>query len=242
MGAQARGLDPPITCRRGEYLAARLFRSERVVRRLASTPDPARHRLRRLPPGDRLATCAALGLPTDRPLVLFLSSAGVTDQRKGWDLLEKSMSLVRDRHPDVELVVVGPPSPHTHTSTGVPIHWRGNVSGDASLAGLYNAANVTAVPSRDDNMPLTAMEAQRCGRPVVAFAIGGLPDIVGHHETGFLAPPFDTDALAMGLIEALDDSPQTDGWGPAARERAVATWSRRPVVDQHLDVYAEAIR
>jgi glycosyltransferase involved in cell wall biosynthesis len=142
----------------------------------------------------------------------------------------------------VQLIVAGPAEDGYASPSGVPIRWLGPLAGDDALRTLYSAADVLAVPSREDNMPLTAMEAQTCGRAVVAFDIGGLPDIVAHHSTGFLAPTGDTGALAQGLIEAISDARADDVWGRAARERAVATWSGPVVVRQYLDVYDEAVR
>ena len=184
----------------------------------------------------------ALGLPTDRPLVLFLASAGVHDRRKGWDLLDAALPAVRARHPRAEVVVVGPPDPGYVAASGAPIRWLGSVEGNEALALLYTAADVTAVPSREDNMPLTAMEAQTCGRAVVAFRIGGLPDIVAHGETGYLAPAGDTARLAEGLTRALDDSQGAGHWGTAARARALATWSPQAVVPQYRRIYEGVLR
>jgi glycosyltransferase involved in cell wall biosynthesis len=182
-----------------------------------------------------------LGLPVDAPLVLFLASAGIIDRRKGFDLLEQALPIVQSAYPDVRVVFVGPPSPDYRSTSGVPIHWLGAVDGNEALRLLYSACDVLAAPSREDNMPLTAMEAQTSGRAVVAFDIGGLPDIVVHEVTGHLAPPFDIEALAAGLVNAIDDSHGADVWGRAARDRALATWSPAAVVPQYLDVYREAI-
>ncbi len=182
-----------------------------------------------------------LGLPVDRPIVLFLSSAGIGDLRKGWDLLDAALARVRTHHPDVLVVIAGPASPDSAGTSGAPIHWAGQISGNDALRVLYSACDVTAVPSREDNMPLTAMEAQSCGRPVVAFRIGGLPDIVSHQQTGYLAPAFDTEALAEGVIQAIDDAQHDENWGRAARWRALSTWSGEAIVPQYLDVYAQAL-
>ena len=91
-------------------------------------------------------------------------------------------------------------------------------------------------------MPLTAMEAQSCGKPVVAFAIGGLNDIVDHNSTGHLAAANNTDDLAQGIINAINDSQRDNTWGQKARARALETWSPATVVNQYLDVYAQAQR
>lgn len=193
-------------------------------------------------PVDRQEARRALGLPDDAPTVVFLASAGIGDLRKGFDLLERALPAVRDAHRELQLVVAGPPEAARRAIAGVPVTWTGPLRGDDALRILYGAADALAVPSREDNMPLTAMEAQTCGRAVVAFDIGGLPDIVAHHATGYLAPAGDTDALAVGLIEALSDARGADVWGTAARERALATWSGPVVVRQYLDAYAQAMR
>ena len=185
---------------------------------------------------------AALGLPQDVPLILFIASGGINDGRKGWDLLEEALPQVRQAHPNAEVVIIGTATPGYETADRTPIHWIGDVHGDEELARYYSAADVTAVPSRDDNMPLTAMEAQSCGRAVVSFAIGGLPDSVSHQQTGYLANPYDVADLATGLTQALDDSQGMNVWSQAARLRAVLTWSPEVVVPQYLAVYEQAFR
>jgi len=179
-----------------------------------------------------------LGLPVDGPLIGFLSSAGIHDARKGWDLVDAALVRVRAVFPQVEVVIAGPPSPDFVPASGVRIHWLGSVENDSSLADLYSATDMTVVPSREDNMPLSAMEAQTCGRPVTAFDIGGLPDIVEHHVTGYLARPFDVDDLAQGIIECLGDAAGEQVWGRQAASRAQATWSPSIVVPRYLETYA----
>lgn len=193
-------------------------------------------------PIDKQEARRILGLPGDAPVIAFLASAGIGDRRKGFDLLEQALPAVRDAHPDVRLAIAGPAQTENSAIAGVPVTWTGSLHGDEALRALYGSADVLAVPSREDNMPLTAMEAQTCGRAVVGFEIGGLPDIVAHHQTGYLAPAGDTASLAVGLVEALSDARAEDVWGQAARARALATWSGPVVVQQYLDAYTRAIR
>ena len=191
-------------------------------------------------PTDMFTARNALGLPTDVPLILFLAGGGIHDPRKGWDLLEEALGKITPTFPTVEVVIVGPIDETYTNPSGIKIHWRGNISSNEILALHYNAANVTVVPSREDNMPLTAMEAQSCGKPVVAFAIGGLNDIIDHNVTGHLAGANDTNDLAQGIINAIHDSQSDNTWGQHARARALETWSPATVVNQYLDVYARA--
>jgi len=190
-------------------------------------------------PMDRSLARARYSLPTDVPLVLFLSSGGIADNRKGWELLEIAMTQVKSAFPLVELVVAGPASAdYTHPAS-IPITWIGQVEGNEALQSLYAAANVVAVPSKEDNMPLTAMEAQSVGVPVAAFTIGGLPDIVVDGVTGSLAPAFDVSALAAGIIKSLGADGESQGL--AARSHALETWSPMVVAESYLEIYQQEI-
>ena len=109
------------------------------------------------------------------------------------------------------------------------------------MARFLQAADVVAVPSTADNLPMTACEAHSAGRPVVAFRIGGLPDIIAHEVTGYLAAPFDAADLARGLIAGIANARSTDTWGDAARERALQRWSTELVVQKYLKAYERVL-
>jgi glycosyltransferase involved in cell wall biosynthesis len=96
------------------------------------------------------------------------------------------------------------------------------------------------VPSRLDNLPQTATEAQACGCPVVAFATGGLPDAVEGRVTGYLARPFDVGDLAQGLQWVLSDRERHESLRRQARERAQRLWSAEAVVPRYAEVFAAA--
>jgi glycosyltransferase involved in cell wall biosynthesis len=181
-----------------------------------------------------------LGITTEAPIVLFLASAGIHDRRKGWDLLDEALHTVREAHPDLEVMIVGPPEPNYEPRSGVELHWYGMATSNAELALLYNAADVTAVPSREDNMPLTAMESQTCGRPVVAFNIGGLPDIIEDQGSGSLVGSGSTSSLAAAIMAVVEDSRQSNCYGNRARERALAAWSPTVVV-KHYEMLLEQV-
>jgi glycosyltransferase involved in cell wall biosynthesis len=97
------------------------------------------------------------------------------------------------------------------------------------------------VPSRQDNLPNTAIEAHACGVPVVAFNIGGLPDIVEHQQSGWLAPPFEVDSLAKGILWVLSDPVQWQTLSIEARKIARSRFSPEVVVEKYLRIYEEAL-
>ncbi|HEX7387966.1 MAG TPA: glycosyltransferase [Castellaniella sp.] len=182
-----------------------------------------------------------LGLPENKQLVLFGAIGGGTDPRKGWDLLQGALEALAAAHPNLECVVFGQSEPVHPPELGLPIHWLGRLNDDTTIALAYGAADVTVVPSRQENLPQTGTEAQACGCPVVAFNCTGLPDVVVHGETGYLARPYDVADLAHGICWVLEDIARHAALCAAARERAVRLWSPAVVVPQYLSIYQEAI-
>ncbi len=182
-----------------------------------------------------------LGLPPDVPLVLFGAIGGGADPRKGWDLLQPALARIANELPKVESVIFGQSEPVNPPHLGLPIHWMGQLNDDVTLSLLYSAADVMVVPSRQENLPQSGTEAQACGCPVVAFNCTGLPDVVAHGETGYLAIPYDAEDLAKGIRWVLEDGDRYSRLSNAARARAVSLWAEDVVVPQFLAVYEQAI-
>lgn len=184
----------------------------------------------------------ALRLPPDKKLILMGADGGVADKRKGGDLLRSAMvRVLATRLGKIELIIYGQERPVHNEAWPCPVHWLGVVRDDRVLALAYSAADVMVVPSRQDNLPNTAVEAQACGLPVVSFDIGGLPDIVAHHETGWLAKAFDTENLAEGILWILSDEDRWNKLSRLAREKAVERFSRGVITEKYVRVYEEVL-
>ena len=100
------------------------------------------------------------------------------------------------------------------------------------------------IPSRQDNLPNTGVEAHACATPVIAFNTGGLPDIVEHQRTGYLAKAFDTEDLAHGIAWVLTQratGPSGGLLGQQARERAEARFAAPVVAAQYRAVYEQIV-
>ena len=193
-------------------------------------------------PMDRTYARNFLGVDFSRPTIGFVSSAGIHDQRKGFDLLQEAIHIVQSLVPDIQVLVVGP-RPTNSQIPGLPsMHFLGSIGTDEVLALAYNAMDVLAVPSREDNLPLTAMEAQLCERPVVAFRVGGLVDLIHHQTTGYLASPLDAKDLAHGLLESIDDARTSNGWGQSARQFGITQWGFRSVAARYRKLYDEILQ
>jgi glycosyltransferase involved in cell wall biosynthesis len=114
--------------------------------------------------------------------------------------------------------------------------WRENV------VELLSWCDVVVHPSRRDGVPRVLVEAMAAGRPVIASAIGGIPTIVEHGETGFLIPPEDPKALAESLLLLYGNSELCRSIGRRARAYACASFDIREHVRRlcvHLDEVAK---
>lgn len=180
------------------------------------------------------------GLPKDAPIALFGAIGGGKDYRKGFDLLRGALDTLLGEVSGLELLVFGELPPKDPVDLAFPIHYVGHLHDELSLRVLYSAADVLVIPSRQDNLPNTGVEALACGTPVVAFDAGGLPDIVQHQVSGYLAKAFDVTDLANGIRWVLENATDS-GLGSNARKHAVSLFSYPVVARQYEKVYQSVI-
>jgi len=178
-----------------------------------------------------------LNLPLNTKLLVFGALRGGQNVRKGLDLLVASLQHLRGQVEGLELIVFGQSRPESAPELGFPVHFTGHLHDDLSLRVLLSAADAMLIPSRQDNLPNTGVEALACGTPVIAFDVGGLPDIVIHRKTGWLAKAFNTEDLARGMSWVVSDAARHMELCENARARAVANFSYNVVATQYLDLY-----
>lgn len=191
-------------------------------------------------PVDKRFARAVLGLEQTKKYVLSGSAGGMA-HLKGEDLLSDALTKLCGHNIDMpELLIFGQQQPLTKPETPYKTHWLGRVNDDHVMRLIYSASDVMAVPSRIDNLPNTALEAHACGTPVVAFDIGGLPDIVDHLQSGWLAPAFDTDNFADGISWVLQDRSRWMRLSSHARKIAEERFAPKVITEKYLAIYREA--
>jgi glycosyltransferase involved in cell wall biosynthesis len=194
-------------------------------------------------PIQKNAARARLGLANDKRIILFGSSTGESDPRKGADLLHEALHVLSSRGlKGIQLVVFGQETPRQKDPMPYPVTYLGHLKEDARIIDAYNSADVMLVPSRQDNLPQTAVEAHACGVPVVAFKVGGLPDIVSHLASGFLARPFEPNDLADGIEWVFEDESRREALGKTAREFAVQNFSESIIAKAYSDLYEQILQ
>lgn len=190
-------------------------------------------------PHDRRLARDLLGLPQDARIVLFGALRSTDDPRKGYRWLREALDQLAagPQVAGLHLAVFGgarwAPA-GAADALPLPTTWIGRLHDRVTLALLYSAADVLVAPFLEDNLPNVVLEAAACGLPVVAFDAGGLPDVVRHRETGWLAPLRDADALAAGIAWVLEDDDRRAALAAASRSLAETTFS--------LDVCARSWR
>ena len=109
-------------------------------------------------------------------------------------------------------------------------------------ARVLAAADVLALPSWTEGLPLVVLEAMAQGRPVVATPVGGTPELVADGETGLLVPPRDPRALADALTRILRDPELRRRMGEAGRRRVEERFSAARMAQEVLAIYDEVVR
>ncbi|HEC8325005.1 TPA: glycosyltransferase [Providencia rettgeri] len=185
-----------------------------------------------------------LELPKYKKIILFGAIGGAKDSNKGYDLLLDALNKlsVKVNHDDIMCLIFGQNKPTDAPLLPFETKWLGHIYDDTTLSLIYNSSDIMIVPSRIENLPQTATEAQSCGIPVVAFNTSGLIDAVEHLQTGYLASPFDTDDMASGIVRILQDNDVQILMGKRARERAQEKWSNENIISQYMNIYSNILK
>lgn len=150
------------------------------------------------------AARAQLNILHNEKVVLFSAAGGIQVGYKGFDLLIEALhKLPGMLSQPIRLLVIGEAEPFT-SKYPFPVTSLGVVTSEELLVAAYNAADVFAGPSRQDNFPNAFIEALSCGLPSVGFAVGGIPEIIEHKKRGYVANAFDVEDFATGLKFVLE--------------------------------------
>ncbi|HEX3000417.1 MAG TPA: glycosyltransferase family 4 protein, partial [Armatimonadota bacterium] len=112
----------------------------------------------------------------------------------------------------------------------------------SAVASYYQAADVYLHAAKGDTFPTTVIEALACGTPVVATAVGGIPEQIVDGETGFLTPPGDAKAMAQAVDKLLDDRNLRYRLSSAAVTDAKKRFDQNRMTQEYLDWYAAVIQ
>ena len=107
----------------------------------------------------------------------------------------------------------------------------------SDIANVMNAMDILVHPSLSESFGMAAAEALAAGKPVVAAAVGGVPEIVLHNETGILVPPRDPAAIADGVVSLLKQPQFACSLAARGRERVNRLFSTERCAQEHARIY-----
>jgi len=167
------------------------------------------------------------------------------DTKKGIVYLLKALPFLPD---EVTLTIVDQGKPHKTYAPRLVEEWglgsrvtfTGKVSTDV-LRALYRKAEVVVLPSLYEGFGLPAAEAMACETPVVATAVGALPEVLGNGEAGELVPPRNPQALARAVLKLQADPGERRRMGLLGRKRAEEFFTWEKVAERTVNVYRELV-
>lgn len=174
--------------------------------------------LRQLPPPQ--------GQPTDGT-ILFL---GLIGPRKGTFDLIRAFAAVRDHYPETRLLLGGNGQLAEAATLAADLHLLDSVSllgwvdGDTKAA-LLSSASIYVLPSHNEGLPMSVLEAMAAGAAVVTTRVGGLPELITHGVDGMLVEAGDVSGLAAALLMLLDDEAMRVRIADAGRRRIETHYS-----------------
>ncbi len=177
----------------------------------------------------------------EQQTLLFLGRLG---KRKGaYDLVE-AVSRLTAEFPDMKLLMGGDgevEQVREHVQRlGLEkrVELLGWVTGVDKEA-LLRRASVYLLPSYNEGLPMSVLEAMAAGLPIVSTPVGGIPEAVADGVEGYLVQPGDVDGIAAALARLLGDTDLRRRMGEAARAKVVSTFSAEKIVPQIEALYRE---
>ncbi len=155
------------------------------------------------------ALCARCFRPARGTADRTFAADSVDNYRKGFDLLFAAISQMPAHQRPFTVAIVGMLNQKKLDDFAFLL---GRIDHQRTLALAYSAADVFVAPSRAEAFGQVALEAMACGTPVVAFNVGGLPDMVRPGLTGLLAAPEDATALGEAISIILSDRELLNEW------------------------------
>lgn len=188
-------------------------------------------------PMDKSKIRKKYGLHSKDDYYILFGAMDLNDARKGFVHLYTALNKLKNTIPNLHLLTFGSSNVQFNE---LNITSFGQINSELEIIEIYNLADVFVLPSVEDNLPNTVMEALSCGIPVVAFDCGGVSDMIDHKKNGFLGRPGKEDDLSEGMIHYMDQESRIKA-GQAARKKVAENYSEKIIALRHIELYRHLI-
>lgn len=204
---------------------------------VTNIPNPINTNLFR--PTNKKEVRSKCSLPQDKFLILF-GSVKIKEKRKGAKYLAEACKILVDKHPELKdkigVVVFGQQSEYLTKLIPFEVFALDYISKDADIVNIYNAVDMFVIPSLEDNLPNTVMEAMACGVPCVGFNTGGIPEMIDHLHNGYVAEYKSSEDFANGMFWILSN-PEYSLLSQEAVRKVLTNYSERVIAKKYIDIY-----
>lgn len=193
-------------------------------------------------PYDKPLLRKSLNIPENKFVILFVAHGGIAAHHKGFRYLQNALKNIYRKGLRPFLVAIGDSKKVNSKKLGLEALCAGKISSELLLMRYYAAVDCFILPSVSDNAPLTIIESLACGTPVIAFKVGGVPEMIDHRKTGYLAEYLDERELAKGIewIMSLNKS-EYNSISQECRRIAVTNYSLEEQVKKYMELYKNTI-
>jgi glycosyltransferase involved in cell wall biosynthesis len=187
---------------------------------------------------DRREARSQLGLPQDAHILLFAANGVKQNVWKDYHTMWAALARIADMMKEQPVLFIALGDIAKEEAIGAArmqfVPYQDNAS---SVARYYQAADVYVHAAKADTFPSSVLEASACGLPVVATAVGGIPEQVIDGRTGFLVPAGDADAMAQRVVRLLEREGIRRLMAAEAQQTARERFDIRQQVRAYLDWY-----
>jgi glycosyltransferase involved in cell wall biosynthesis len=199
-------------------------------------------------PKEKFLAKKELGLNPQSVTLLFGAHTG-NEKRKGFSkLLEALNHCLQDekfkhlaKTGGIKVMTFGPPQEELK-EMDVEVKTNGYIENDDKLATIYSAADMFILPSLEDNLPNTMLEAMACGTPVISFEVGGMPDLIQNGVTGYMAPGFESQKFGQLILKLVLEKDLREKMSSNCRELIVKKFKMRDQAECYMVLFNQLLK
>ncbi len=194
-------------------------------------------------PGDARAAREQLGLPLEKPLVLFSAYNALSNPYKDFQTIAEAMRIIKERAPDkeIELVVLGA-NETDKCDLGFPAHVIPFSTSRAEVADYLRAVDLYLHAARDEVFGIVLLEAMASGTPVIATSVGGIPEVFENGSEGLLVTQGDPELMSNAVLELLTSKEKLSQFADRGIQKARADYDIRKSHQVYLSWFEELCR
>ncbi len=192
-------------------------------------------------PLDPILCRQLLNISPEKKVLMFVAH-NLNERRKGGDLLKTALTNLPDSlKQDLLLLTIGNGGETIAETVGINALNLGYVSGDRLKVIAYSASDLFVFPTRAETFGLVLQESMACGTPMVSFNVGGVPDLVRHGVTGYLAKPEDAKDFSQAILQLLEDDRLRETMSQNCRQIAVEEYPVKLQAQRYIELYKQIL-